>query len=366
MNIKIHRNNFLRRAGIFAALLAGIFLVPTLRAQSTEPAVRGRFLFIFDTSSAMKNRVEGVQKAVNVMLATSLNGQMHAGDSMGVWTFNQNLRAGDYPLQYWNPEQAVVMASNLVEFVGEQHYAKSTRFEVLQPLLNQVVQGSERLTILIFCDGETKASGTPFDAGINQFFQQKLSGQKNAHQPFVIVLRSQLGKYANCAMGLPPQPVTFPDFPPLPAPPSPPAPKLTNAPPKAVTNVVPSLIIIGTKIQSSPMPPVPTNLPPATNSSVKIQTAPSSAASPIVLLVPTNASVVSVTPTNQTTTKIISSVAPDSPAAPPSNPGFSNNEKFLFIGAGLFGTVIVLGMIVRLRWHRKDASLITRSMTDRR
>jgi hypothetical protein len=223
-------------------------------------------------------------------------------------------------------------------------------------MLNEVVRGSERLTILIFCDGETKISGTPYDAGINQFFQQKLAEQKSAHQPFVIVLRSQLGKYASCAMGLPPQPVTFPEFPPLPAPP-PVVPvkavtKLTHVPPKAVTNTVPSLIIIGTKIESSPLPlpASPTNAMPMTNQSVKIQAAPSS-------VVSTNPAAALVIPTNQAAAKINASIAPLAGSV-------SGGEKFLFIGVGLL--VIVLGMIVRLRSQRKDASLITRSMTDRR
>ena len=73
---------------------------------------------------------------------------------------------------------AVYIASNMVKYVGEQHYAKSTHFEALQPLLNRVMQGSERLTVLIFCDGEGKISGTPYDDAINQAFQEKLAEQK--------------------------------------------------------------------------------------------------------------------------------------------------------------------------------------------
>ena len=111
-----------------------------------------------------------------------------------------------------------------MKFVGKQHYAKSTHFEVLQPLLNQVVQDSERLTVLIFCDGEGKISGTPYDAGINQFFQEKLAEQKKARQPFVIVLRSQLGQYVGCTIGLAAAAGELSRFPPLPLPPPPPAP----------------------------------------------------------------------------------------------------------------------------------------------
>src|SRR5450432_2537696 len=145
MNISMKLNKFVRGARIAAMLLAGIFLIPGLRAQPTEQTVQSRFLFIFDTSKDMKSCGEAVQKTLNTLLATSLGGNLHAGDSIGVWTFGQSLQTKGYPLQSWNPDGAVSIASNLVRFVDAQHYAKSTHFEVLQPALNRVVQDSERL-----------------------------------------------------------------------------------------------------------------------------------------------------------------------------------------------------------------------------
>jgi hypothetical protein len=365
MNIKTHRNNFLRRARMTTVLIAGIFLALMLHAHPTEQTVQSRFLFIFDTSSAMKSRVDAVQKALDTMLATSLSGQLHAGDSMGVWTFNQDLRPGDFPLQNWDPSDAVMIASNLTKFIGEQHYAKSGSFAALQSLLNRIVLGSERLTVVVFCDGETPISGTPFDAGINQAFQEKLAKQKSAHQPFVIVLRSQLGQYVNCTMGFPPQPVTFSEFPPLPEPPSPPAPKLTNAPASGLAPVVPSLIIVGTKVGSSlaQLTTAPTNLPPVTNQPPAIEPAPLPVAPPVAPIVPTNVPAAPVT--NQTEAKIIVP-APGNPPAPPLKNSAIAGRGFLVIGAGLLVAAIALGIFMRLWLRRKDISLITRSMNDRR
>jgi hypothetical protein len=361
MNIKMLRNNFFRRARFIAVLLAGIFLIPALRAQPTEQTVQNRFLFIFDTSWDMKYRVEAVQKTLETMLATSLNGQLHAGDSIGVWTFGQDLRPGDFPLQSWDPGDAVKIAANITKFVGAQHYAKDARFAALQPLLNQVIQNSERLTVVIFCSGASKVSGTPFDAGINQVFQEKLDKQKSAHQPFVIVLRSQLGQYANCTMGFPPQPVTFEGFPPLPEPPPPPAPKPANTPPPALPSAVPSLIIVGTKIQSSPPLPKtgPTNLPLATNPSPATGTTPP----PVAPAKETNASA---------TLSATNLIAPTNVTQPTNKPvsltedSGSGNKNFLVVGAGLLGAAIALVVVLSLRARRKDSSLITRSMNDRR
>ena len=192
----MNRNNLICLVQIFAGLVAVIFLVPTLHAQPTEQTVQNRFLFIFNTSSSMKPRIEAVKKIVNSLLSTSLNGQLHEGDSIGVWTFAQDLQTSEFPLQTWNPDSAVLIASNITRFVDRQRYSKSTRPEVLQPLLNRVVQDSERLTVLLFCDGEGKVDGTPYNDAINQIFEKGYAtGQTKAREPIIIVLRSQLGEY---------------------------------------------------------------------------------------------------------------------------------------------------------------------------
>jgi len=258
MKTPTHQNQMVRRPFIFAVLLAGIFLVPALRAQPALPRVDNRFLLIFDTSSNMQRRLPAVQKAVNDVLAAGTNGPLHSGDSIGVWTFDQDLHTGRFPLQYWEPDNAAMIASSLTAFVGKQRYTKTTRFDALLPLLNKIVERSEQLTVLIFCDGKGEIHGTPYDVGINQIFQQRQSERQKARLPIVIGLRSQRGQYTGCMMSFPPQLVSLPAFPPLPeAVPEPP--KVTNAPapPGPPRSSVPSLIIVGTTITNRVLPPAP-------------------------------------------------------------------------------------------------------------
>jgi hypothetical protein len=217
--------------------------------------VNNRFLLIFDTSSDMKRRLPAVQKALNDMLAASTNGQLHPGDTIGVWTFDQDLRRGQYPLQRWEPENAAVIASNISAFVGSQRYSKKTSFDALMPLLNQIVERSERLTVLIFCDGQGEIHGTLYDVGINQkIFQQHQSKWEKATLPIVVGLRSQRGQYTGCMVSFPPQPVSLPAFPPLPEAVHEP-PTVTNAP--APRSSAPALIIVGTTITNHVPPPAP-------------------------------------------------------------------------------------------------------------
>ena len=77
-----------RIARISLAPLAAIFLIPQLHAQD----IQTRFLLIFDTSQDMKSRLKDEQLEINQLLATSMAGQLHDGDSIGVWTFDQALQ----------------------------------------------------------------------------------------------------------------------------------------------------------------------------------------------------------------------------------------------------------------------------------
>lgn len=265
MKTRTHQNQIVRRGLILAALLTGTFLAPALRAQPAPQRVDNRFLLIFDTSSDMRQRLPAVQKALDALLATSVNGQLHSGDSVGVWTFDQDLHAGQFPLQHWKPDDAPMIASNITKFVKKQHYLNKTGFDALQPLLNQVVQGSERLTVLIFCDGKGEIHGTPYDAGINQIIQQRQRERQKGELPIIIGLRSQRGQYVGCMVSFPPQTVSLPEFPPLPEVPH--APPVANAPapPVPPRSNVPSLIIIGTPHTNHVPPalkPAPTNPPP--------------------------------------------------------------------------------------------------------
>ena len=329
-------------ARISAVLFAGIILIPSARAQPAgERLVENRFLLIFDTSTDMKRRAPMVQKALDNLFVTGMGGQLQPGDSIGVWTFDQDLRTGQFPLQQWMPDQAATIDADIDSFIGKLRYSKATRFGALQPLLDELAKDSDRLTVLIFCDGETSMTGTPYDDGINQIFQQRLTGQKNARQPFIVVLRAQLGQYVGCTVDFPPAPVNFPDFPPLPPPPAPPEP--TNPPPQPPRRVViPSIIMIGTNTDAEP-PPAPkltvTNPPP-----------PVAPTNPVV---ETNA--VSVPGK-------ISTAQTNAPALPPENPGLGSGGELAIGGAFL---IVAGGLAVfTLRRSRKSphASLITRAL----
>jgi hypothetical protein len=349
MNRKKNPSRLIRAARIIAVLLAGIFLVAPAHAQP----VQERFLFIFDTSAAMKKRLPAVEKAIDTMLATSLGGRLHSGDDIGVWTFDHELRAGEFPLQHWSPENATTFASNLKVFIRKQRYAKDTSFDALQPLLSQIIRNSERLTVFIFCDGENEISWTPYDTGINQLFQQRQAERKKSLQPFVLALRSQLGEYTGCAVGLPPDSINLPEFPPLPAPEPLPSTAPASPPVAVPASQTPSLIIIGTRVGTNLPPPetklVPTNSP-VTNVVVMMITNP-----PLAL-----------PQTNLPVTVLTNPAAKTNAVVTPEKSGPKSSGS-LVIGSILLAVAATLVILVLHRAGRVDrTSLITRSMNQKK
>jgi hypothetical protein len=366
MNTQARRNKFSRCGQIMAALLASVFLISKTPAQPVVQPVENRFLLIFDTSSDMKKRLPAVQRALNTMLASGMRGQLHAGDSIGVWTFGRELSA-KHLMQPWVPERAATIASNIAQFVAKQHYSKRTSFDALRPSLNRVVQNSDRLTVLIFCDGDSQITGTPFDSGINRIFQQQQAERKKTRQPFVLVLRSQLGNYTGCTMNLPPALVNFPEFPPFPQAPIEP----TNAPsppPPPPPVEAPPLIIIGTKAgtnspppEPAPVPPLTTNQPPPTVAvppTHAIANVETNLPAPVVTMMPTNGPV----PSPANLVAPVMAVSTNTMAPPPENSGFSG-KRALVIGAAFLVLASVLTAWMWGRSRKTDhGSLITRSM----
>lgn len=229
-------------------------------AQTNAPvSFPDRYLFIVDTSAAMRRRAPAVQKAVENLLRSSMAAQLQRGDTLGVWTFNDQLYAGRLPLQNWTPETADLITSNVVRYLKAQTYTGESRFEAVVPTLRRIVGDSPRLTILLVSDGNEPITGTPFDAEIKRALDSKAREQEKARMPFVTVLRAVRGRIANATVNLAPWPVEFPRFPPEPkvveAPKPEPKPK-----PEPPRPTVPNLIVIGNKKKE---PEAATNAVPA-------------------------------------------------------------------------------------------------------
>jgi hypothetical protein len=251
-------------------------LAQTNVAKSTGPS--NRFLLIVDFSHGMAKRAEATLRTVHALLGTNMRGQMHSGDSLGVWTFNNELYAGNFPLQKWSVDGRERIAEVVLKFLNDQRYEKSSELEKVSPGLNRVIKSSEFVTVIIISDGVSKMTGTIMDDKINEAYKSWRDAQQKAHQPIVTVLRAKRGELTDFTVTPSPWPV---DFPPLPAEliapiaekKGPTGPPSTSTPVQHTT--VPPLILSGKKPESAKLatnqPPPEQQVPAKVDPSIKAE-----------------------------------------------------------------------------------------------
>ena len=411
---KPQARHFSRNAWRLAALLAALFAVSGLRAAD-EPQP-GRFLLIFETSPVLKKNLPVLRQLVGDLFAHNIQNEIETGDDLAVWTVDQQLHTGTFPLASWSPDDAEMSAERLDDFLGNQKFTRHASLAALQPLLNRVVKNSERLTVVIVCDSQSRLVGTPYDSGVNEIISNAVTRIKGPPVPFLLVLRAYHGEYLGCSVNRW-EPLNFPKFPP---PPKPELPQVANpapapapapvpvAPPVSgpIVTPVPALIIVGTNastnvsalmqsaspaavqpapppapvpsattptVPTSPLPTVPPKAPP------KVAAAPSANPAPVVNppapVQPLPAPVAELTKTSESAPAVAATpaaVAPASPAiTPPTSPASAVAESTpadpgylwpLFIGGGslVVAAGLVLWLVTRSRQPR--GSLITSSM----
>ena len=250
--------NFKRRKEIcwpIFIVLAACVLFP----MKTFGEPSNRWLLIFETTSSMRHRTNGVLNEMRDLLSTGMHGQIHRGDTIGIWTFNDKLHTGEAPLQVWSPDAAPVIARHTLQFLSEQPYARSPRMvDMLTNMLN-IINSSPLITVILFSDADDPIKGTPFDAQINEFYKANYHQLKRGAMPVVTVLRGVGGEITTNTLNVAPWPVDIPFVPP---PPPSALPKPRAAAPKPAPPTVPPLIYIGKKPEATVAPPPESNVAP--------------------------------------------------------------------------------------------------------
>jgi hypothetical protein len=262
-----------RRRGGFALprlLVAGLLFVVartphTLLAQADKakaPLPSNRYLLVVETSRSMQRWADGVRQTVQDLLKSGLGGQLRRGDTLGVWTYNESLYAGRFPLQTWSPETQEDVILHTLTFLKEQKYEKQASFDKVLPALSRVIKGSPFITIILISSPDEKIHGTPFDNRINGFYQEWHEAQQKARMPFVTVLRGQDGQLADFTVNTPPWPVQMPRRPHEAQIAEAPQTEHLKAVRTAPAPTAPPLIISGKKAQPEAAPTVPEQASP--------------------------------------------------------------------------------------------------------
>lgn len=186
---------------------------PPVKPKATNDVPSNRFLFVVDTSASMKKHAADSTKAVEGIIRDSASGQLHRGDTLGMWTFNSDLHTGLYALQTWLPENLDEISLMTLEFLKQQKYVGASRFDMAVAGVLEVVRRSDIITVFIISNGEGRMQGTPFDNDINALYDRIQSDNKHSHMPVVTVLQGKGGRLIRYTANVLPWPVVIPEVP---------------------------------------------------------------------------------------------------------------------------------------------------------
>jgi hypothetical protein len=190
---------------------------PTRRSPAKPPGAvpaGNRFLFILETSAAMNRLEHGGRQAIFDLLYSGIDGRMRNGDTYGIWTFNELPYAGFYPMQTWTAQQNLEHATGAGRFLKTQKYEKSGNLTNLLKHVQSVVRTVKDLNVIIVTDANTPASGTPFDAEINEQYRTNAPQVRETKRPLITTLTARAGSFTASCVTLAGEKIVLADLPP--------------------------------------------------------------------------------------------------------------------------------------------------------
>src|SRR5689334_16659499 len=104
---------------LVAFLCLSICAADALSRPANRPP-ENRFLLIVETSSPMQKRSAGLASTVDQIVRSGFQGQARPGDTIGIWTYNETLTAGEFPLQTWSKDGAKHISGGMLAFLADQ------------------------------------------------------------------------------------------------------------------------------------------------------------------------------------------------------------------------------------------------------
>jgi hypothetical protein len=172
-----------------------------------------RCLLVVETSKAMQRRTAGVNNAIQELLRSEMKGQLRDGDTLGLWTFNDELAAGQFPLQHWSASSSGEITAQVQSFLSAITNEGPARIEKVLGPVQQLLAKSELMTVILVTSGEQPITGSPFDDQINEIYRLWAAEQQRTQMPFLTLLRSTQGRVMAFAVTPAPWPLEMPALP---------------------------------------------------------------------------------------------------------------------------------------------------------
>src|SRR5579859_3068257 len=110
----------LRFARRFVAL-AGVLLFAAGAGWAGDVPQPDRYLFVFESSPVVKKHLPDIQRTLVKLFASNMQQEIHDDDDVAVWTVDESLHRGAFPVMSWSPGEAAMYTARLDDFLGKQN-----------------------------------------------------------------------------------------------------------------------------------------------------------------------------------------------------------------------------------------------------
>lgn len=218
-------------------------------------------------------------ESVQTLVESGLGGTLSDGDSIGLWTYEDALHSGGFPVLPWSAANAKKAGEALTGYLKKYKYQEKPDLEPVIRPLTELVMRSHSLVVLHYSTGTQPMYGTPFDQAINLFQLGQGKELDKSKVPVLVTLIAQRGEFRRYSVGPALGDVTIPKFVPeaeLPPPNRPaPLPVAQEAPPPpppvkvaAEGFVITKNDVVKTSVEPPPSAPQIAPAPPAEETSV--------------------------------------------------------------------------------------------------
>ena len=183
-----------------AALLLSFGLAPALFAQAATSS--NRFLFIIDTSAAMKPIEMPLRETVFDLIYSGARGRMTNGDTYGLW-FVSEQNDTSFHMESWKQKYTVELGAKAVAALKEHGLKGKARLDVALADALRIIKNVGDLTVILVSNGETPIAGTPSDEDINARFRELAPEMKRAKATLNTAMVAQDGEFVAWAVNSP-------------------------------------------------------------------------------------------------------------------------------------------------------------------
>jgi hypothetical protein len=216
-------------------------------AWSAQTSAGKRFLFIVDTSAAMKPLDKPVRETLFDLIYSGVRGNMTNGDTYGVWLVGEQ-NDTSFPMEMWKDKHAVEIGAKAVSHLKDRGFKGRANLMQAMVDVNRIVKNVKDLNVILISNGDTPLVGTPFDEPINARFRELAPAMKAAKLSVNTALVAQDGKFVAWALNSPQFLIDIPYVAPKPKP-------VKVEPPVAapVAALKPAKVVAPPRIASNPI-----------------------------------------------------------------------------------------------------------------